>query len=116
MSDLNPKALVGRNKPQMHAVPPEVLLLLGKALADGEVKYGRFNWRTKPIVISDYYDAMWRHLVAWYGGEDVAPDSGTHHLAHIMASCAILLDAEAHKALQDDRWKAPTALNSEGGE
>ena len=42
---------------------------------DGGDKYGPFNWQDTPIQASVYYDAMMRHLMAWYTGENVDPGS-----------------------------------------
>lgn len=101
--DGNPKTAIGRSKPPLCAIPPVALLHLGAAMADGERKYGRFNWRDNAVTSSVYYDAMQRHLMAWWDGERCAADSGQHHLAHVMACCSILLDAEANGTLNDDR-------------
>ena len=61
------------------------------------------NWRKDPVTASTYYDAMQRHMLAWQDGEDHAADSGLLHLAHVMANCAILIDAAACGTLIDDR-------------
>ena len=73
-------------------VPPVALVALAEAMQNGADKYGKFNWRSTGVSRADYYAAMMRHLLAWAGGEEVAPDSGVSHLGHIMANCAILLD------------------------
>lgn len=73
-------------------VPPVALVALAEAMQNGADKYGKFNWRGTGVSRADYYAAMMRHLLAWAGGEEVAPDSGVSHLGHIMANCAILLD------------------------
>lgn len=86
-------------------VPPIALYHLAKAMSDGEQKYGRFNWREKTATASVLYNAMMRHLLAWYSGEDNAVDSGVSHIGHIMANCAILLDAKLNNTLVDDRVK-----------
>lgn len=101
--DNNPKTLIGLTKPSMFAVPPVALLHLGEAMKDGRAKYGLMNWREKKVSTSVYVDAIYRHLFAFIDGEDVASDSGVHHLGHIMACCAIILDASAQGALNDDR-------------
>ena len=101
--DDNPKTAIGVTKPPLHAIPPVALLHLGAAMADGERKYGLTNWREKRVSCSTYYDAALRHLLAWWDGEDIASDSGVHHLAHVMACCAILIDAEAQDTRNDDR-------------
>jgi hypothetical protein len=103
--DSNLKTLAALNKPKLSDVPPVALFALGAAMSDGASKYGRYNWRDTGTTASVFYDAMQRHLTDWYNGEDYAHDSKIHHLGHIMASCAILLDAELHKNYNDDRDK-----------
>nr|DAU76344.1 MAG TPA: hypothetical protein [Caudoviricetes sp.] len=101
--DDNPKTAVGLTKPSLSAVPPIAMFHLGKAMSDGMRKYGKMNYREKKVSSSIYYDAALRHLMAWYDGEQIASDSGVHHLGHAMACMAILLDAEALGQLNDDR-------------
>ena len=101
--DDNPKTVQGSKKPAMSCVPPVALLHLSHAMKDGEQKYGRMNWREHRVSSSVYYDAAMRHLMAWFDGETHASDSGVHHLAHVMACCAILLDGESMGVLNDDR-------------
>lgn len=99
----NPKAAVGRAKPPLHAIPPSALLMLGLGMEDGEKKYGLMNWRSRPVDAATYYDAALRHLLSWWDGEHAASDSKVHHLGHVMACCAILIDAEAQGVLVDNR-------------
>lgn len=101
--DDNPKTVFGLKKPPTHFTPPVAEMHLGLAMQNGGEKYGMMNWREKTVSSSVYYDAARRHLAAWWDGERVAPDSGVHHLGHVMACCAILLDAEAQANLNDDR-------------
>lgn len=101
--DGNPKTVFGLRKPSMSVVPPVALMHLMLAMGDGAKKYGKLNWRLNAVTASVYYDAAMRHLMAWYDGEDTAPDSGIHHLGHAMACLAILVDAEAVAKLNDDR-------------
>jgi hypothetical protein len=89
----------------MHAVPPNVLLQIGAAMAEGERKYGLFSFRETPIAVSDYYDSTLRHLLAWYGGADIDPDSRLPHPIKIIAGMIVIADAMAHGTLVDDRWK-----------
>ena len=113
LPDNNLKTAAAAGKPKVSAVPPVALLALGAAMQNGADKYQRFNWREGRATSSVFYDAILRHLVAWYSGENFATDSKVHHLAHIMASCAILLDAEMHNALNDDRLKTKTATEED---
>lgn len=69
----------------------------------GADKYGISNWRMQEILASTYEGAILRHFVAWARGEDIDPDSGLPHLAHIRACCAVVLDSEIHGTLIDDR-------------
>jgi len=106
--DKNLKTAAAVNKPKLSDVPPVALFALGGAMSDGASKYGRYNWRETGTTTSVFYDAIHRHLADWYNGEDFAHDSKVHHLAHIMASCAILLDSELHGSMNDDRDKSKT--------
>lgn len=108
LPDTNLKTVAAQNKPKLSDVPPIALFALGAAMSDGATKYGRFNWRETGTTASVFYDAMMRHLVDWYNGEEYADDSKINHLAHIMASCAILLDSQKHEILNDDRNKRNT--------
>lgn len=108
--DGNPKTVFGTAKPSTFAVPPLAILHLGMAMQNGADKYGAFNWRDAPVTASTYYNAIGRHLLAWHAGEQIDKYSKCHPLAHVMANCAILLDAEAHACLKDDRPKS--AINA----
>lgn len=89
----------------MSVVPPDALVHLMRAMQNGAEKYGAFNWRDKTVSATVYYDAALRHLMSWFDGEKAASDSGVHHLGHVMACCAILLDAEENGCLNDNRPK-----------
>lgn len=89
----NPKQAFGDKKPSLHLVPPAALLYLALALRNGAEKYGLYNWRDKAVETMTYVGATLRHLEAWVDGEDLADDTGLPHLAHAMASLAILVDA-----------------------
>jgi hypothetical protein len=101
--DDNPKTAVGLTKPGFSAIPPVALIHLGRAMADGRKKYGLMNWREKTVTTSVYYDAALRHLMSFWDGEDLASDSLVEHLGHVMACCAIILDAASNGQLNDDR-------------
>ena len=107
--DDNPKTVLGLTKPSIASVPPIALFKIGAAMADGARKYGRFNYREHAITASTYYDAVMRHLLAWWDGEDVAADSGVDHLAHAAACLCIAMDARSLGKLNDDR-KLPGGL------
>jgi hypothetical protein len=102
---VNKKNEAGSKKPPTNSVPPIAILALGAAMQNGADKYGSFNWRESEVTASVFYNAMQRHLLAWWSGEDHAEDSKVHHLAHLSACCAILLDSELSGVFKDDRSK-----------
>lgn len=106
----NPKNQAGRLKHSTHAIPPVAIFALGAAMQNGADKYGPFNFRQSDITASVFFDAMMRHLLLWWNGEDYASDSHVHHLSHLMASCAIILDGLQHGNFKDDR---PSILGRE---
>lgn len=104
---MNPKDVIGQTKPGVRAISPVAMLEEGVIMQDGADKYGPFNWQDKPIQASIYYDAMMRHLFAWFTGQDVDPGSksGGLHLAAVRAGAGILIDAFATGSVIDDRPK-----------
>ena len=103
LPDNNPKTRMGVMKPGVSTVPPTAIMMLGAAMKHGAEKYGPFNYREESISMSVYYDAMWRHLMSWWDGEDFDTDSGLHHLAHVMAGAAIVMDTLELHMIEDDR-------------
>jgi Domain of unknown function (DUF5664) len=69
----------------------------------GAEKYGLRNWRTNQVCASTYYGAMRRHMDQWFQGADLDDESKRHHLAHLIASAMIVMDAAQHGTLEDDR-------------
>ena len=73
-------------------------------MLEGRCKYGRNNFIAGDgVIASIYIDAMERHLAEYKSGQNIDPVSGKPTLAGILASCAILVKAEAHGKLIDDR-------------
>lgn len=112
--NFDPKGEEGKKKPQLALIPPVFNTQLANALAFGayhrKEPYGPWNWRKTKVEYMTYIHAMKRHIDALLEREDVASDSGVHHLGHIAASCAIVLDAAKHGTLVDNR--PPAKLNS----
>lgn len=101
--DSNPKDIIGSDKLPLHLWPETATILGSLALLDGALKYGRSNFRAVGVKFSIYHDAAKRHLNALFEGQDLDPDSGLPHTAHVLACMAILIDAKAHGKLTDDR-------------
>lgn len=102
----NPKDAIGRKKPMLHLIPPSALILESLAMRNGAEKYNPYNWRRATVAATVYVDAVMRHLLAWLDGEENAPDSGIHHLAHARASLGIIIDAQVQGTMVDDRPSA----------
>ena len=100
---INPKDRAGATKVDITVLPPIGVVKTAFAMMDGVSKYGPFNWRVEPVQARTYIAAAQRHLLDWLDGEENAPDSMAHHLAHAAACCFILMDAQEQMKLVDDR-------------
>lgn len=101
--DDNLKTIFGDKKIPLHLAPMSAVHAMAEGFADGAKKYGPYNWREKTVSSTVYYAAALRHLAAWYDGEEIAEDSGIHHLSHALACLAILVDAKSIGRLNDNR-------------
>jgi len=105
ITDSNPKDLIGAKKVRLDLVPPSSIIAQATAMEEGADKYGPYNWRSKKVKMSIYIAAILRHTLALLDGEDADPDSvsGKTHLAGILASAGIIVDAGVTGNLLDDR-------------
>lgn len=94
-----------QGKPMLGLVVKSFIWGIAKVLTFGAVKYGLHNWR-KGLAWSRAYDAMQRHLTAWYEGEDIDPESGLSHLDHAGAELMFLREYVDKKTGLDDRYKS----------
>ena len=101
--DTNPKAAFAANKVPFHLWPALASATGAMGLLEGACKYGRSNWRKSGVRASTYVDALLRHICDYFEGNDTDPDSGLPQFAHMLACCAILVDASACGVLVDDR-------------
>lgn len=101
--DTNPKDAVGIKKAPISTFSGPVLMEVGVGMLEGARKYGRHNFREAGVRASVYYDATFRHLVAWWEGEDLDPDSGLSHVTKAIASLMVLRDSMIAENWQDDR-------------
>lgn len=71
-------------------LPDGVVREVVKVLEFGAKKYQVDNWQKVPEPRTRYYDALIRHVEAWWLGERKDPESGCHHLAHAVC-CGFFL-------------------------
>ena len=103
VKDTNPKDAIGIGKAPMSTVSAAVLMEVGVSMLEGASKYGRHNYRAAGVRASVYYDALMRHAMAWWEGEDLDPDSGMSHITKAIATLVVLRDAMIQDKFTDDR-------------
>ena len=86
--------MIGMRKAPMSGLPAPVLMECGLVKLHGDLKYSAYNWRYASVRASVYYSAVWRHITAWYEGQDLDPDSGEHHIAHAITGLMVLRDSQ----------------------
>ncbi len=101
--ETNPKDAVGVKKVPMSVVPCGPLMEIGLAMLEGARKYSRHNYRSAGVRASVYYDAALRHLMDWYEGTDIDPDSGLNHITKALATLVVLRDSMIKGNWTDDR-------------
>jgi hypothetical protein len=77
-------------KDRWDLLPMVATLEVVKVLTVGAKKYEDWNW-LKGKKYSAYYAASQRHLTAWWGGEELDPETDKHHLAHAICCLLFLL-------------------------
>lgn len=93
----------GQKLCQLGAVDPLALIEVGKIAGYGGVKYERYNF-AKGYKWSLGYDALQRHLMAFWGGENNDPESGLPHMAHAAWHCLALVTFSLRGRGTDDRF------------
>lgn len=103
---LNPKDVVGSTtKVALSYVPLPVIYEVALGMMEGGFKYGRHNYRIVGVRASVYVDATFRHISAFWEGEDFDPDSKAklHHVSKAIASLTVLRDSMIQGNWVDDR-------------
>lgn len=83
-------------------LPFDALADIVAVLQFGADKYGVRNWE-QGMEWSRPFDALHRHLAAWWQGEHRDPETNLSHLAHAGCCLLFLLAYERRKAGKDDR-------------
>ena len=91
-------------KPQLGLVARSLIWGIAKIMTGGVAKYGRDNWRGG-MEWHRPYDALQRHLTAWWDGESKDAESGQSHLFHAACEIMFLIEYEEKNMGKDDRFK-----------
>jgi hypothetical protein len=88
-------------KPRISLVPTQFITALAHLFTLGAKKYAAWNWWLG-MNFSRPYDALQRHAMAWYEGEEHDPTDGQHHLIACAWNCCVLY---FYSAVQPNRYK-----------
>lgn len=87
------KADAGKIRPTL--VPVSLIKAVAEVREYGCKKYhDPENWRM--VEPQRYKDALYRHLLAYLGGEEYDQESGLHHLWHMACNVAFLIEMEGY--------------------
>jgi hypothetical protein len=83
-------------------LPVEPLRELARVYTIGAAKYADRNWE-RGLAWGRVFAAMQRHAWAWWGGEQLDPVDGQHHLASVAWCALALIEYERTHVELDDR-------------
>jgi Domain of unknown function (DUF5664) len=92
----------GAKLAELGAIDPNALMRVAEVAGYGGAKYERYNF-LKGYRWSLSYDALQRHLHAFWSGEYNDPESGLPHLAHAAWHCLALIAFNERNRGTDDR-------------
>lgn len=92
-----------QGKPMMSLLDSDWLLDVARVLTFGAKKYAAHNWRNG-LKVSKILDAIGRHQAAINKGEDIDPESGLPHSAHLSCEVMFLHWTIINRKDMDDRW------------
>lgn len=102
----NPKDVIGSSKLPLHLVPASTMSYIALGHLEGDLKYGKVNWREAGIRATIYIDACLRHIMKFKEGEWADSETRVPHLASALCCLSILVDAYHADKLIDDRPKS----------
>ena len=83
---------------------PNALMCLGKVIRKGQEKYPNpNNWKYLEQAEIRYRDALMRHLLKKYAGQDTDEETGLSHLAHAAWNALALLELKLMKDDNEDK-------------
>ena len=95
---------------QLGAMDPAALVELARVAGMGAKKYAAFNY-LKGYDWSLSFNAMMRHALLFWAGEEIDPESGFNHMAHAAWMALSLVSFSERGLGNDDRYKQPAQLD-----
>lgn len=97
-------ARYNQGKAKFNLIPLNLLDDTARVWEYGAKKYAAWNW-AKGADWNVPFDSLMRHLAAWQNGEDIDPESGLPHTAHIICNAMMLVHYERFYPEGDNRPK-----------
>lgn len=94
----------GQKDARLGSIDPRAILTVAEVAGFGEQKYSRLNY-LKGYPWSLSFDAMQRHMLLFWAGQDNDDESGLPHLAHAAWHCLAMLAFAQHELGTDDRYR-----------
>lgn len=102
--ETNPKDAISTKKPRFYSgLPANVTKEVSIGMMEGAMKYGRHNYRVTGVRASVYIDATIGHILDYWEGQDIDPESNLHHITKAIASLYVLRDSQMRNMCEDDR-------------
>lgn len=98
-------------KVPLHQLPRWVLWQVAKVLLYGQLKYGKWNWRSG-MAFTEILDSAQRHQDDWLEGNDLDHESRLHHLDHAICDLLFLRWYTKFCPKHDDRPKPPEGFTN----
>lgn len=89
-----------KDKVRMELLPLDCLTEIAKVLTYGANKYKDNSWKTVKNGKERYKGALLRHLATT---EELDPETGLSHAAHLACNALFLLWYELHKEAQNEK-------------
>ncbi len=93
-----------QGKPRMDLLPMDSLVEVARVLSFGANKYAPRNWELG-MDWGRLQGALLRHLAAWDQGQNLDPETGLPHLAHMACNALMLLALAQRGVGKDTRFK-----------
>lgn len=90
-------------KPEFEMLPLGLFSGVNKILQYGADKYGIENWKKDGFKLSRAYNALLRHMISFWEGEDFDKESGLSHLDHAMCNLIFMKYHLLNKPESDNR-------------